>query len=406
MVALWMMIVILSLFSAMAGALIALRLQYRILEEGRQERDAWREAQEGRQRTWEVRQAKRNLEVEKQLSSQFKDLRKEWQGWQQAWQEQAEQDQQTWHIRVALEQEVARLPHIEDVELPLKLHTHTSHQQPDRWQAPTLYQADLRGRDLSHRYMHQADLREAQLTSADLYMTDLTNANLAGANLEGANLAGANLCGANLRGANLRKTNLLVADLHNAILQGTTLLEARGLTLPQLHAAIYDETTSLDSAIHAALTHISDGQIALEELSQTSSESQPEAVSEPVESEVTLSMPILSKMDQSQTSISATVMSTQREDAQEPEQSAPTEATATASLLDTGQTLADKFGTQDKQQNEETQRLYTDTEEVPSSKIIQLPTHSSKIDGRSATPKASRKTKGDRQISAMARKSQ
>ncbi|MGH2480608.1 MAG: pentapeptide repeat-containing protein, partial [Ktedonobacteraceae bacterium] len=267
MVALWIMIVLLSLLAATVGALIALRIQYRTLEEGRQERDAWREAQEGRQRTWEVRQAKRNLEVEKQLFNQFKDLRREWQSWQQDWYEQAEQHQQTILARADLEQELARLPHIEDVELPLD--AHTPRQQPERWQPPTLYQADLRGRDLSHRYMGQADLRGAQLAGANLYMADLTGAHLMGANLMEANLAGANLCGADLRQANLRGANLLVADLHNALLHGATLQNTCGLVPQQLHTAIYDSATSIDRDIYTALATLPDAQSTQPELPQT-----------------------------------------------------------------------------------------------------------------------------------------
>ena len=178
MLALWIIIVLISLLAATAGALIALRIQYRTLEEGRQERDAWREAQEGRQRTWEVRQAKRNLEMERQLFNQVKDLRREWQGWQQNWREVAEQDQQTRQAHADVERELARLPHIEDVELPLN--AHTPRQQPDHWQPPMLRRANLRGRDLSHRYIGHADLREAQLMGANLYMTDLTAASQIG----------------------------------------------------------------------------------------------------------------------------------------------------------------------------------------------------------------------------------
>lgn len=381
MVALWILIVILSLFSATAGALIALRLQYRTMEEGRQERDAWREAQEGRQRTWEVRQAKRNLEVEKQLSNQFKDLRKDWQSWQQDWHELAQQDQQTLQIRADIEQELARLPHIEDIELPLN--AHTPRQQPDRWQPPALYQADLRGRDLSHRYMGHADLREAQLTRADLYMTDLTGASLAGANLEGANLAGANLCGANLQGANLHGANLLVADLHNAILQGATLLDARGLTLPQLHTAIYDDTTSIDSTIHTNTAHTPDVHITPEETS-LEPQHETEGITEPTENEITLRMPLLSKTESTQQAGQADL----------------TKATPPAHLSKNGQTLTNGLEALDKQESE----AHGGTAGVLSSKIIQLLTRSTQADLMSGTKKIDGKKKSDSKISSIARK--
>ncbi|MGH2508271.1 MAG: pentapeptide repeat-containing protein [Ktedonobacteraceae bacterium] len=399
MVALWIMIAALSLFSAIAGALIALRFQYRILEEGRQERDAWREAQEGRQRTWEVRQAKRNLEVEKQLANQFKDLRKEWQSWQQASRELAEQDQHAQHIRADLEQKLARLPHIEDIALPLN--TRTPRQQPDQWQPPALSQADLRGRDLSHRYMDHADLRQAQLAQADLYMADLTGAHLAGANLEGANLAGANLCGTDLRGANLRQANLLVADLQNANLQGAILLEVRGLTLPQLHTAIYDDTTSIDSAIRTILMN---GHLTPEEMHKTSPELLPEAdeIAEPAENEITLRMPLLSKTQQQESAISATKSVPDAEKL--PAELRPatlTELGNAMHLADTQETATDQSEIQNVPKGE-----HVDTEEVPSHKIIQLSTHSVKADGRPRTQKANSKGKDQSRVSANARKQQ
>lgn len=390
MVALWIMIVILSLFSATAGALIALRLQYRILEEGRQERDAWREAQEGRQRTWEVRQAKRNVEIEKQLANQFKDLYKEWQRWQQDWYELAEQEQQNRQIRAHLEQEIARLPHIEDVELPLN--THTPHQQPERWQPPMLAHADLRGRDLSHRYMSHADLREAQLMRADLYMTDLTGANLVGANLEGANLAGANLCGADLRGANLQKANLLVADLHQACLQGASLLETRGLTLAQLHNARYDGMTRIDNTIHSVSVSTPGVQITPEEATHTPSD---EALSIMTDiNEETLSMPRICTTAQPEISATEAEVNPQEDQLQEAEQAIPTQPQAEQVLSE-----------QVREQNvPEPQDEFIDTEEVPSHKIAQSLVHASTTNKPLSTSKGGSKTKGKSQVSTLPKK--
>ena len=94
------------------------------------------------------------------------------------------------------------------------------------------------------------------MTDANLYMADLAGACLAGANLEGANLIGANLSGADLRGANLSGANLMVADLHNTILHGATLLQMLNLTPEQLQVAVYDSTTTIDSAIDITLTRI------------------------------------------------------------------------------------------------------------------------------------------------------
>lgn len=397
MVALWIMVVMLSLFSAMAGALIALRLQYRMLEEGRQERDAWREAQEGRQRTWEVRQAKRNIELEKQVSHQMKDLRTEWQCWQKDWLEQARRDQQAMQIRAALEQELARLPHIEDVELPLS--RHIPRQPPDRWQPPMLAQADLRGRDLSHRYMSHADLREAHLARADLYMADLTGANLAGANLEGANLAGANLCGADLRGANLCRANLLVADIHLANLQGAILLEARGLTGPQLHTAISDETTHIDSALRAALVRAPEIHATPEQTSTPLAE--PVALLAPTASEATPNILLLDHSDQPEITPSIASVSTEEVQPQEHEPAMPIEAAASAQQPSAEHVCTARSSASPEQASHENE--HTDTEELPSQTIIQLLTHSITVDVLSDLPKAG-KAQGNNQMSALAGK--
>ena len=77
MVVLGIIIVMLSLLTAVGGALLALRIQYGLLDKKHRERAAWQQAQESRQRTWEVRQGKNMLDVEKKLGEQIKDVRKE-----------------------------------------------------------------------------------------------------------------------------------------------------------------------------------------------------------------------------------------------------------------------------------------------------------------------------------------
>src|SRR5579883_1769252 len=246
----WIFILLLSLATATGSSLIALRIHYRMLDKTRQEREAWQQAQEGRQRTWEVRQGKHILDAEKKLADQLKEARREW----RTWSLEVEQNHRAWLERADLEKELARLPHVEHLELSLK--AGSQRQQPAGWRPPMLYQADLRGRDLAYRYMERADLREAALTGANLYMADLTGAILTGANLENANLTGANLSNADLRGANLSGASFLVADLHNALLHGAILLGARHLSTQQLHTALYDDTTVIDSSLDLTLPRL------------------------------------------------------------------------------------------------------------------------------------------------------
>src|SRR6266849_7308173 len=99
MVALWIMIILLCLLTTAGGALIVLRIQHRTLDNSRQEREAWQQAQEGRQRTWEVRQGKHILDAEKKLADQLKEARREWRDWGA----QLQQDHQEWRADVDLE---------------------------------------------------------------------------------------------------------------------------------------------------------------------------------------------------------------------------------------------------------------------------------------------------------------
>src|ERR1700757_4354466 len=74
----------------------------------------------------------------------------------------------------------------------------------ERGETPDLYQAGLRGLDLSGFDLSRADLR-----GADLRGTNLSQANLSGANLEGANLFKAMLDGADLAGAFLNEAQFV-----------------------------------------------------------------------------------------------------------------------------------------------------------------------------------------------------
>jgi hypothetical protein len=253
MVALWIMIVALCLLVALSSALLALRFQYHWLDRTNREREAWQQAQESRQRTWEVRQGKHILEAEQKLVNQLKDARREW----RVWSVETEQKQQEWQDRAEIEPELARLPHVEQLELSRS--PDEQHRRPQSWRPPKLYRAELNGRDLSYRYLGQADLREAQLIEANLHMADLCGAVLTGADLERANLTGANLAGVDLRGANLAGANLLVADLHGSLLQGANLTGARNLSPQQLQTALYDSSTLLEPT----LAHPSENRVVL-----------------------------------------------------------------------------------------------------------------------------------------------
>ncbi|HLX55722.1 MAG TPA: pentapeptide repeat-containing protein [Ktedonobacteraceae bacterium] len=231
---------IISFLTALLGVLLALRIQHRMLSEGLIERKAWEYAQGGHQLAWEARQHKHMSEVEQQLTGQVQRIQEEWKQWEVRFNDHSQ--------KLSLEYTLDTLPKVEETPLALDGQHHFFH-APANWRPPTFYQADLRQRDFSHRFLGQVNFRDAQLAGANFYMADLRDACLAGANLAGANLVGTNLIDADLRGANLEETNLLVADLHRAILNGANLLHARNLTSQQLYDASYDHTTQLDPEI-------------------------------------------------------------------------------------------------------------------------------------------------------------
>jgi Pentapeptide repeats (8 copies) len=79
---------------------------------------------------------------------------------------------------------------------------------------------DLRGLDLSFRFLVGANMSSAVLRLTNLSGSDLRNASLLNADLVDANLSNANLNGANLTNVNVYNTNLSSADLTNANLTG------------------------------------------------------------------------------------------------------------------------------------------------------------------------------------------
>ena len=228
---------IISLLTAVIGVLLALRIQLTILDEKAVERRAWEDAQEGHQYVWQMNERKSALLFEEQITRQVEQLKEEWQQWEARFNDHSK--------KLSLEYALNTLPRVEEAPLALDGHHHST-SAPPNWQPPNFYEADLRERDFSHRYLGEVDFRKAQLVEANFYMADLRGACLAGANLVGANLVGANLTDADMRGTNLSGANLLVADLHGAILYEANLLAARNLTTQQLYHANYDHTTQID----------------------------------------------------------------------------------------------------------------------------------------------------------------
>ncbi len=237
------MIGITSLLAVIIGVLIALKIQSRSLRRIGIEHEAWQHAQETHQHFWIMKQRKHALEVEQKPTPQVLLIQEEWL--------RRDAQNEARFAELTLEQKLAHLLHVEDIPVPSnrggqgeQTSTHEPYGHP-----PSFFQANLSGRDLSHRYLRYVDLREAQLAGANFYMADLTGASLAGANLSAGNLAGANLTCADLRGTILTGANMLVTDLHKAILIEANLHGARNLTIEQLNSAIYDKATQIDKDI-------------------------------------------------------------------------------------------------------------------------------------------------------------
>ncbi len=250
------MIGITSLLAVITGTLIALKIQSRSLKRLGIEHEAWQHSQEAYQHLWVIKQREYAQEVEQKLTRQVHLIQEEW----------LRRDAQN-EVRfagLALEQKLAYLLRVEDIPVPSERGEQgdqTSTREPYGY-PPSFYQANLSGRDLSHRYLRHADLREAQLAGANFYMADLSGASLVGANLSAANLAGANLTGADLRGAILKGANMLVTDLHKAILNEANLLGTHNLTIEQLNSAIYNKATQIDIEFQITLPSIPGSRLA------------------------------------------------------------------------------------------------------------------------------------------------
>ncbi|MGZ3610916.1 MAG: pentapeptide repeat-containing protein [Ktedonobacteraceae bacterium] len=238
---------IISLMATTIGVLVACKIQARILHKTGLEHEAWQHAQEAHQNLWEVKQRKLALELERSLNQRIEELHDAWLRW--------EFNAAQQYAKLTLEQKLDSLPYIEDIPVPSdeypKLERVASSSQLSH--PFSFFRTDLRGQDLSRRFLQHADFRETQLENANFYMSDLAGASFKGANLSGANLAGANLKGADLRGAILTEANLLVSDLNGAILNGANLSGARNLTSEQFNSTIFNHETQIN--LEQDITH-------------------------------------------------------------------------------------------------------------------------------------------------------
>ncbi|HKF36678.1 MAG TPA: pentapeptide repeat-containing protein, partial [Ktedonobacteraceae bacterium] len=222
---------LIALLAAIAGALIALWIQSQLQKKQMEQRQAWEHAQEDHLRNWSSQQEKRVTDLGAKLTTQF---------------QQVQQEYQAALRQLKVDHELLRVLRVE--ETPLTTNS-SGQRQPafSNWRPVDLQGADLRGHNLSHRYLGNANLREAQLSGATFFMANLSGATLAKANLAGADLSGVDFSDADLRDAILSDTNLLVADLHHVNLTGANLLGAKGLTAEQIRSALYDSTTLFDA---------------------------------------------------------------------------------------------------------------------------------------------------------------
>lgn len=258
MIQLFIVSALIGLLAALVGTSIAIKIQSRSLMKLHIQQEAWQRAQESQQRTWEVRQGRYALDIEKKLSNQVQQVQENW----QSWGARDEQRIATMSLefqglmgKLNLEHELAKLPHIDETPLPSS--EDGQRQQPlKNWRPPTFCGVDLSGHDLSNRYLVRADFREASLRNTNFYMADLRGACLTGADLTGSDLSGADLSGADLRSAILKNANLLVADMHNAILNRADLRGVRNLTAEQAYSAIFDDETQFDADADVTLPRI------------------------------------------------------------------------------------------------------------------------------------------------------
>ena len=117
-----------------------------------------------------------------------------------------------------------KLRQISDIDLASMLASSEMNAEfgPRYGEAADLREVDLRGKDLSDKWLteiafHRADLAEADLRRSNLAYAEMNDANLSGANVSGANMYCVDLRGANLEGLLGWRGALgwIVANLYN-----------------------------------------------------------------------------------------------------------------------------------------------------------------------------------------------
>ena len=225
---------------AMISILLFLKFQKQGMERLHLQQQAWERAQDIRKKKWEEIQEMRLSTIKQALLSHVEELY-------------AEKQKKARLEMTRVAYEIERLPRIEDTPIPGKEQVNT---QRGPFFPRSFQGLDLSGRNLSSRYLSQADLRNTRLSHANLFMADLSGACLRGADLAEADLTATNLSNADLSGANLAGAIMLVTDLKNAILVGANLQGAHQLTTEQIYTAVVDGTTQFDNDIEITLPRI------------------------------------------------------------------------------------------------------------------------------------------------------
>src|SRR2546426_1196851 len=138
---------IISLLSAIIGALIAFKMQSRVLRRTGIVQEGWQHAQEAHHNSWEVKQSKQAVELENKLTWQVQQIQESWHRW--------EANDRERLARLTLEQNIAHIPRVEDVPVPTTERSQVEQTHPfgPNGRPPSFYRTNLSGQDLSQRYL-------------------------------------------------------------------------------------------------------------------------------------------------------------------------------------------------------------------------------------------------------------